>query len=407
MAERRNKETGDLVPIGDLIAGRPKVLSRSGGRSRQFDDAARRAGRAGAPYPKAIAPLETDDASTLPKPTRAEFENRQLALFQNLLGNTLEERDRLSHAIELWDSTPRYSLNRKAMNAARVNDKFLDPRELSFQHRGCAYTLVVAPARLKDADGVFRDYFPGATEELVEEALRKLAIEKQAGYFDEPNYRSGVLFSLHELRQELKSRGHARSLQQCVHALNVLAHSVLTIKPHAEGEAKITASCLPSLVAVSRARLNTDPKSKWQVQFHPLVTASIDRLDYRQHNYHLSMSLTTQLARWLNKQLVLKYTAASLMNPFDMRYSTIRRDSHLLERYARPRDAIAALEEAFAELKNRDVLMQVVRNDVLGERGKLLDVAFVLTPSLRFVAEVKAANKRVQDARIRAVAQTR
>jgi hypothetical protein len=141
---------------------------------------------------------------------------------------------------------------------------------------------------LEDADGIFRDYFAGATEELVEEALRKLATQKQVGYFDKPNYRSGVLFSLYELRQELKERGHARSLQECVHALNVMAHSSLTIKPHTEGEAQITASCLPSLVAVSRAKLRTDPKSKWQVQFHPLVTASIDRLDYRQHNYQLA-----------------------------------------------------------------------------------------------------------------------
>jgi len=63
-----------------------------------------------------ITPKETADAKTLPKPTQAQFENRQLNLFQNLLCNTDEERERLSHAIELWDSTPRYSLNRKAMN---------------------------------------------------------------------------------------------------------------------------------------------------------------------------------------------------------------------------------------------------------------------------------------------------
>ncbi len=106
-------------------------------------------------------------------------------------------------------------------------------------------------------------------EELVEEALRKLAIQSKSG-ISTSELRSGVLFSLHELRQELKERGHARSLQECVHALDVMAHSILTIKPHAEGEAQITASCLPSLVAVSRAKLRTDPKSKWQVQFHPL-----------------------------------------------------------------------------------------------------------------------------------------
>jgi hypothetical protein len=343
-----------------------------------------------------ITPKETDDAKTLPKPTKAEYDNRQLSLFQTFLCNTDEEREQLSHAIELWDSTPRYSFNRKAMNKARVNGQFLERQKLEFHYKGCVYTLIASPALLEDSDGVDRAYLPGATEELVEQALRKLAIDKHAGYFDKPNYRSGVIFSLHELRRELKERGHTRSLQECVHALNVLAHSVLTIKPHAEGEAQITAACLPSLIAVSRAKLDTDPKSKWQVQFHPLVTKSIDRLDYRQHNYQLAMSLGSQLARWLNTQLVLKCTAASVMTPFEMRYSTIRRDSHLLDSNARPRDSIALLENAFKELERRDVLMQFTRNNILGQRGKLLDVVFKLTPSLRFVAEVKAANKRLQ-----------
>jgi hypothetical protein len=72
----------------------------------------------------------------------------------------------------------------------------------------------------------------------------------------------------------------------------------------------------------------------------------------------------------------------------------------LLERYTRPRAAIAALEDSFQELKKRDVLMSVDRADMTGPRGKLLDVVFTLTPSSRFVAEVKAANKRLYDARL-------
>jgi hypothetical protein len=46
----------------------------------------------------AIAPKETDDTSTLPRPTKADFDNRQLNLIQNLLFNTEEERERVSHA---------------------------------------------------------------------------------------------------------------------------------------------------------------------------------------------------------------------------------------------------------------------------------------------------------------------
>jgi hypothetical protein len=131
------------------------------------------------------------------------------------------------------------------------------------------------------------------------------------------------------------------------------------------------------------------------VQFHPLVTGSIDKVTYRQFNYHLMMSHSTQLARWLHKQLALKYTFASLTSPFETRYSTINRDSGLLEQYKRPRDAIDALEEGFAELKDHGVLLGCTGEDITGPRGKLLDVAFTLTPSFNFVRDTKAGSKRL------------
>ena len=155
---------------------------------------------------------------------------------------------------------------------------------------------------------------------------------------------------------------------------------------------------LPSLVAVSKTRLKEDPKAKWAVQFHPFVTGSIDQVTYRQFNYHLMMSHPTQLARWLHKQLVLKYTFAELSKPFDMRYSTIKRDSGLLSSYSRERAAIEALETAFQDLKERDILSSYTRNNITGPRGKILDVVFKIWPSLTFVREVKASNKRLTTA---------
>jgi hypothetical protein len=107
------------------------------------------------------------------------------------------------------------------------------------------------------------------------------------------------------------------------------------------------------------------------------------------------MSHTTQLARWLHKQLALKYTFASLMNSFETRYSTIKRDSGLLDNYTRERDAIEALQQAFTELKKHQVLLNVARKNVVGPRGKLLDVIFSLTPSPKFIYDMKASNKRI------------
>ena len=127
----------------------------------------------------------------------------------------------------------------------------------------------------------------------------------------------------------------------------------------------------------------------------PVVTGSIDNVTYRQFNYHLMMSHSTQLARWLHKQLVLKYTFASITSPFEIRYSTIKRDSGLLDAYARVRDAICAVEEAFAELKTRAVLLSCTRKDVTGPRNKLLDATFKLLPSSDFVHDTKAGSKRL------------
>jgi hypothetical protein len=90
-------------------------------------------------------------------------------------------------------------------------------------------------------------------------------------------------------------------------------------------------SFLPSLATVSRARWQEDPDSRWVAHFHPLVTQSIDTISYRQYNYHLMMSHSTQLARWLHKILSHSYVNASYTVPYRTSLSSIRRDSGLLD----------------------------------------------------------------------------
>jgi hypothetical protein len=335
-----------------------------------------------------------------PIPTDSELQNPQLSLFQEFLYNREEERDNLSNAIDLWDNAPRYSVSRLAMTKAREKQRFLENHTATFQHKGITYTCTISPARVMDIDGQQRDFYPSANEELVEDALRKLAADQQAGFFDKPNYRSGVVFTLYTLREELKRRGHARSYQEVSLSLNILSKSVIEISAQNASKSEMLAvsAYLPSLLAVSRKRLDDDPQAKWAVQFHPFVTGSIDQVTYRQFNYDLMMKHSTQLARWLHKQLVLKYTFAELSKPFEMRYSTVKRDSGLLKAYSRERAAIEALETAFRDLQERDVLSSFERKNITGPRKKLLDVIFKIWPSGSFVREVKAANKRLLDA---------
>jgi hypothetical protein len=342
-------------------------------------------------------PKETEDARALPAPEKAEFENRKINLFQKFLWNTEEEQDQLSNVVEFWDSVPRYSVSRQAMTKARIDGQFLKKHTIAFQHRNLAYNCIISPARITDHDGVERDYYPSATEELVEHALRKLASEQQAGYFDKSKFRSGVVFTLYQLREEMAKRGHARSFQQLVESLNILSHCNIEISPEGEPKTRLASPCLPTLAVVSQEQLATDPEAKWAVQFHPLVTGSIDKVTYRQFNYRKMMSHRAQLARWLHQQLVLKYTFANLQAPFEMRYRTIKRDSGLLDGYKVQRQAVAALEEAFGELTKGGIIMSADRKDICDRRGKIYDVVFQLRPSPDFVKEAKAANRRHTD----------
>ena len=342
------------------------------------------------PVRKPVAPV-TDDA----------FASRQLSLFQGFLANTDNEREALSNAVDLWDSIPRYSISRVRMNAMRTAEGFLAVAELGFNYRGKPLTARIYPAQVKGRDGKWASFYPSAREELVEHALRKISAEQHAGFFDQPNYRSGARFSLHQLRSELEQQGHSLRYDELVEALDILSLSSIELEGATDegDEAFARSTYLAALSGVKRKDYQADRDAKWAAQFHPLVTQSIDQVTYRQFNYQRLMQCNTQLARWLINQLVLKYTQASISNSFDMRYSTIKRDSGLLDGYARQRDAVAALDVAWEELKTLGALSIIKKAEQRGARTKLEDVIYTLLPSREFAAEQKAANRRQQDAK--------
>lgn len=347
------------------------------------------------------------------KPVPAEaFKNQQLTLFQEFLTNTEDKREGLSNAIDLWDSIPRYSLPRKKQDKIRLPGGFLPIHKVDFQYRGKAYTAQIRPARIevRNKKGQLTDttieYYPSAREELIEHALRKLAAEQYAGFFDKPNHRSGVAFTLYRLRQELAAQGHAMTYQGLAEGLEVLHHSQISIldpESDADDPSLISQAYLPALAKVNKNGRSADPDAKWFVQFHGLVTDSINQITYRQFNYQRLMKCSTQLARWLISQLVLKYTQASLQNSFEMRFSTIKRDSGLLSGYSRTRDAVAALNGSWEEVRNLGAICMVKKVEERDVCGQLKDVIFTLYTSREFAAEQKAANRRQNDAKDKSI----
>lgn len=175
---------------------------------------------------------KTRPKAAKPVPVQA-FENRQLSLFQNFLANS--EQDDFSNAIAFWDNVPRYAVSRQKMNELRLPGGFLPIRTVDFHYRGKEYTAKIRPAQIeiKGEDGkVANDstsYYPSTREELIEHALRKLAADAQVGFFDKIDYRSGLRFTLYQLRQELAEQGHTLRYDELIEGLRILAFSNIEI----------------------------------------------------------------------------------------------------------------------------------------------------------------------------------
>ena len=330
------------------------------------------------------------------------YSNHQLCLFQDFLANTNDERDQLGNAFDLWDSVPRFSITRKRQEEMRLPTGSLPICTINFKYRGNEFKILIRPARLKDPiTGEEKEHYPGAREELVEHALRKIAVDD--GFYDVDGFRSGCRFTLHRLRTHLADQGHTLRYDELTEALDILSLSNIDIQGETD-DAEVCYTRMNYLSLLARVSkkdhsVNNSQDSKWLIQFHPLITNSISNLTYRQFNYRRLMKCRTQLSRWLISQLVLKYTQASLTNNFIMRYSTIKRDSALLEGYKRERDAIATLDASWDELKSLGVLTSYTKAEERGKRAKIVDVVYTIFPSPQFTAEQKASNRRLIDAK--------
>lgn len=325
-------------------------------------------------------------------PDRDSFASTQLNLFQRFLSNTAEEADRLSNTIDLWDAVPKYYVDRTEQNKLRhATEQTLPVLQREFEHGGKAFRVAIYPGRIETDHG-FREYYPSVREELVEDALRKIAARQEQGFFAQT--RSGCVFSLHGLRKELAARGHTMSYQQVHESLSILnAARVDLFGP--DGKRMFRASILPQLSGVDRAHLDMEPKAKWWCDFYPLVTYAMGTLGYRQYDYERMMGHPSQLARWLHKRLAHNYLQASWQHPYHISFQTVQRDSGLLDSYdSGVARAVIKLEAACTELKADKVLHSYTVERRRGARGKVLDAVFELTPDPGFARHVKAANKR-------------
>lgn len=312
-----------------------------------------------------------------------------------------------SNTLELYDAIPKHVRSSNRLSSQRVDGRYLPILERSFRYRDRwtgethDYAVEIRPARIKipvnddEERHSEQEYYPAAREELVEEALRKVATDNLSGiYLDNE---AGVQFTLGQLRRELSARKHSFPLDEIKQALEICHTTNVKVTDRA-GQEIASGTIFPVLLMSSRDRWLKEPgDALCYVQFHPLITQSINRLTNRQFNYDTHMLCRNQLARWLHKRLSHNYVNANWDNCYTIKATTIDRDSSLVNN-ERFRDRVSAIETALQELVSGDVIASFEK-DLIQVGRRLTDVKFHIRPSLKFIENMKLANKRSRDDR--------
>jgi hypothetical protein len=333
---------------------------------------------------------KTNPGRTSAKPKIADYNKSkpvQLGLFELIHPS---EKD-YSNTIELYDFIPKYVWGR----LERIQEKFLEPIERDFDCRSQSYRVRIAPARIKDSDGVSRDYFPGKREELVEDALRKIATAGQGIFLDNE---AAVTFTLYQLQQELKRTGHTYSITQIKEALMVCVGTNLQLTD-ANGQDVLASSIFDTIGLQTREDWEGQgEKTKAFVRFNAMVTISIRNRTFRQFNYEISMGYQNVISRQLHKRISHHFTQASFAQPFTILLSTVIRDFGLTA-YEKFSHNLRDVEVALKEMVEKNVLLKYSLDKILDEkrRNKIADVRLVLFPHPNFVGEVINANKKQKE----------
>jgi hypothetical protein len=318
----------------------------------------------------------------------SETTPNQLSLFQIFLPNN----KKYSNTIELYDAIPKYFSSPKQMASLRHSSRFLDVLEREFKHRGETYRLEMTPARIKRGGEGQIEYYPTMRENLIEEALRKLATDPQCGRYFDGNM--GVRFTLYQLRQELKERGHSIKYPSLIESLTIANRTNLSVTKISGGKEPVLSSPIfPVLMLSNRDEWLSNPKSTYcYVQFNVLVTQSISSLTYRQFDYNSYMAFKKSLSRWLHRRMCHNYTQAKMNNSYIIKTSTIVRDSGLISDGIDVRHQIIEIEEALSELKAAGILY---RHDTIKDFDgrRIIDATHELRPSSRFVDDIVNANQ--------------
>src|SRR5271169_673475 len=228
------------------------------------------------------------------------------------------QNTRESRTLDFFDAIPKYPF------AVTTTIPIAQRIEAPFTLRGKKYIAEILPAQIKDAEtDQERLVFPGAREELVERALRFIAIQQIAKTKLTPDLQTGrqcvtVVFTLSMLRRHLEELGHGFKISEIKEALDILSHTFIRIRLEtSDGEPGQTkrlrfmdGTILTNYTADFADRDPTGEDSRVAMTYHPLATQAILGLAFYTINQLRVGKLKRPLARWLTTRMSHNYRQA-------------------------------------------------------------------------------------------------
>ena len=333
---------------------------------------------------------QTSNNKMKKKPPGIPIQSKQMDLFSSFLTN---DKEKISNTVEIWESIPKYSFSPAQQNKLRTPKGYAEPQEREYSYNEDSYALIIQPALIKQKKGGYKAFFPSATEEIIEETLKKFFSSQNHGYHDPKNLESWVKFSLSMIYKELKARGRTRSRNEIKHALEVLSSCILKVYKNDEEIWK--GAILQDIVTIGRNKYLRDTESLHAARLPLFISTAINNLEYRQFNYNRLMSCDGQLSRWIHRQLINRFKQASMTTPYHFMFSTLKRDSCLLEQ-SLERENRKKIGLALDELIKENVLVKYEKET--RKKGRLvIDVKYILWTTSDFSRDQKASNKRNKD----------
>ena len=347
-------------------------------------------------------PKKTIQTTSKPKrPPEQSKKSIQFDLFGKFIANNTDE---IRNTIELWEGIPKYFFTTALIEKLRTADGLAKPFSWEYTTRRSSeiqkFRVVIQPAIIKQDDGSYLAVFPSASEEMIEEILKKILLEQNMGIHDSDKVESWVRFTLSMIHRELKERGRERNRNQIKHSLDVMSKTIIQV--FCEDKEIYRGPILSDVFFVDREAYLEKADTLWSARLPALLSLGINEMVYRQYNYGRFWVCDEQLSRWIYKRLVNRFIQAGEKVEYSILYSEIKQSSGMLQAKLEQSNR-RKVESSFEELKKNGVLLSVEIATIKDKNNKILDVKYTLVAADEFIKEQKAANKRKNDHHISAL----